>query len=72
MKSIPFFLDTIVIVPHTATDAALIGKPISLRDFIGEQRASLYETGTGDLQCVLGDFHESSFIEGPEADQEGV
>ena len=68
MTPIPFFTDTITIVPHTASDASRIGRPITIREFVGERRCGLFQLETGDLLCrvVDGSPGYGPFIEGPE------
>lgn len=64
MRSIPFFSDEIVIVPHTATLQSDLDRRVSLREFAGESRLSLYELENKDLLARRAD---GSFIEGPES-----
>lgn len=63
MKSIAFFSDEITVVPHTATDATDLSRPISIREFSRGQRVSLYDEGNGDLLVRTVD---GRFISGPE------
>lgn len=64
MKMIPFFVDEIVIIPHTVSPEAkeLLSRPVSIAEFANGEPVSLYELDNGDLRCVKG----SQFIEGPE------
>lgn len=74
MKAIPFFTDTIKIVPHSATLAENLDRPISIREFAGGRPVSLYELENGELRAVVrmhGAGGLDDFIEGPEdAEQE--
>ena len=63
MKPVPFFTDDIAIVPHTATNAAQIGKPITLSAFAAGRPVSLYQVESGELLARLADH---TFIQGPE------
>ena len=64
LESIPFFVDSITIEPHTATKAKHIGRVVSIRQFANNKPVSLrriLETGELIAQTCNGDF-----IEGPE------
>lgn len=62
--SIPFFVDTITIVPHSASKAEHLDRPISIQEFSQGQPVSLYEIeGTNEWIVKLQD---GTFIEGPE------
>lgn len=63
MKAIPFFLDTIAIVPHTATHGPWLDKPITVAEFAHGRPVSLYEHEDGELECRRKD---GAFIRGPE------
>lgn len=63
MKSIPIFSDEIVIVPHSATLAAHLDRPVTLREFAAGDLLSLYELENKEL---LARRPDGSFIEGPE------
>lgn len=63
MKAVPFFADTIKLRPHSATEAKLLEKSVSIREFAAGERVSLYELEGGDLLCRKQD---GTFMEGPE------
>lgn len=61
--SIPFWTDDIKVHPHSATKAEHL-RPITLREFVGSQRAVLRRIEeTGEYHCYRQD---GAFIEGPE------
>lgn len=69
MKAIPFFTDDIAIIPHSATLAEHLGKPITIREFAGGRPVSLYELENGELRAVVrmpGQGGMDDFVEGPE------
>ena len=77
LKSIPFFTDDITLVPHSATEARHIGRPVTIREFCTrgatQLPCSLYENeDNGELRVELGRLDSmgcapAPFIEGPEA-----
>lgn len=70
---IPFFTDDITIIPHTATDAGLLNRPVSIRDF-SDKSVALYrieETGDYEVREVIpGQLpHYQRFMIGPEVEK---
>jgi hypothetical protein len=64
LKPVLFFSDEITIEPHTATHAKHLGRAISIRQFVGEQRARLEQVEeTGDYLVTRAD---GAFIQGKE------
>lgn len=67
LKPVTFFSDAITIKPHTATDAANLDRPVSVREFAGGDPVSLYEINNGEYVLVRATGQRSpDFIEGPE------
>jgi len=68
MKPIPFFLDTITLLPHTATAAHHIGRPVSIREFANGEPVGLYllENGEYLVQSKAHLVGPGRFIEGKE------
>ncbi len=63
MQAIPFFSDAIQIIPHTATEPDHLNRPVSIQEFAGSDRVSLYKLENGEL---LARKPDGSFIEGME------
>ena len=67
LTPIHFFSDEIVLVPHTATSADHIGRPVSIREFAGELPVALYRVDNGEYLVRAGrPRHIVKFMEGPE------
>lgn len=66
LQPIPFFVDTITIVPHTASDAAHLCRPVSIAEFAQGGPVSLAELSGGELRAST---PSGRFIEGPEQDR---
>lgn len=66
MKKIPFYVDTITIIPDTATKAENMSRAISLREFANGEPCSLYELETGELIAQKGAYPNIDFIQGYE------
>lgn len=69
MRSVPFYIDTMTIIPHTASSALahLIGKPVSLAEVSSHfhvDQGSLFDVGNGDLYFRDPRHPQSMFIEG--------
>lgn len=64
MKAIPFFLDTIKIAAHSATDAKHLEAPVTIATFAEGEAVSLYELENGELMART---RTGRFVEGPEA-----
>lgn len=64
MKAILFFTDDIAIVPHTATEARHLSRPVTIREFANGEPVALYELENGEYLARVG---RERFIEGPEA-----
>lgn len=70
LKSVPFFSDAIILRPHTATDAAHLGRKVTLREFAGADRMRLYVIDDGgELLAEVGDAGCPGyrFMQGPES-----
>lgn len=69
MHAIPFFVDTIAIRPHSATEARHVGRRVTVREFAGEEPVSLWQDGH-DLHLEAGTPGTAGyrFVTGPEAD----
>ena len=68
-RSIPFFVDTITIRPHTATKAGHIGRRVSVRQFANGRPCRLLQNEeTNEYLISIGDggCPGYQFIEGPE------
>lgn len=64
-ESIPFFSDEITIVPHSASQAEDLDRPVTVREFAAGKPCKLsrcIETGELTAETSFG-----FFIEGPEA-----
>lgn len=72
VKSIPFFVDTITIRPHSATDGKWLDKKVSIRQFAkGKNRVNLEQVEeTGEYIVRAGNVtayqRDWEFIQGPE------
>ena len=66
MKMIPFYLDTIEIVPDEATHAKHLDRVISLYEFTKGEPCSLYELENGELLARKGRYPNIEFIQGRE------
>lgn len=64
MKSIPFFSDKIKIEVTSATSAAWLDKQVTIAEFAGPLRVSLYEMDNGELMVKR--YPDNSFIQGRE------
>lgn len=69
MKRVSFFVDTIKIIPHSATNGNHLSRPVSIREFADGEPVRLLETENGELLCEkgAGGTPGYKFIEGPEA-----
>ena len=72
LTPVMFFSDQIKIVPHTATEARHIGRPVSIREFAKGGIVSLAKRDDNGEYIVKrwnkrGGYRDGTFIEGPEA-----
>lgn len=79
MKTISFFTDDIAIIPHTATDARHLSRPVTIREFANGEPVALYELENGEylVKCSQQFGQQDGvpvlrlgpdrFMEGPEA-----
>lgn len=64
LRAVPFFVDEIAIVPHSASNPKYLGCKVSIREFSRGKPVSLYDIeGTNEYLIKLSD---GTFIEGPE------
>jgi hypothetical protein len=66
LTPVAFFSDEITLIPHTATEASHIGRPVSIREFARGGPVSLYKRDDNG-EYVVSRYKHNTFMEGPEA-----
>jgi hypothetical protein len=66
MEPIQFFSDEIEIIPHSATEAGHLSRPVSVREFAKNEPCRLYMTDADELYLETYNYPHR-FIEGPSA-----
>lgn len=70
-RSITFFSPEITIIPHTASDAKYLDRPVSIQEFAGNAPVCLEQIESANNPAMVGEyivknFKTQEFMQGPE------